>query len=248
MFYQSLRFIILTITTLLLIVSCRHSESINAQPVIQQSTPNNIVISASPTPTSNQQQTIPVTDENQLVDIQTINQNIAIDIRYATKNNFLKKQLYPEARCVLRYGVAQKLAKVQADLEKNQLGLKVYDCYRPLSVQKLMWQTLPDNRYVANPAYGSRHNRGAAIDLTLVNRNRQEIEMPSAFDTFTPASHRDYSGGSTQSRKNRQLLEDAMKKQGFTGLSTEWWHFDAPGWENFPVMDVPFSQIHRSAE
>lgn len=250
MFYQWFRFVILIIVTLFLTISCSPSESINHQPNLAQSNPSHIIISASPVPTpttpGNQKNTTPIAEDTKLVDIQSINKNIVVDIRYATTNNFLKKPLYPEARCVLRYAVAKRLAKVQADLAKDQLGLKVYDCYRPLSVQKLMWQVLPDNRYVANPVYGSRHNRGAAVDLTLINRNGKELEMPSAFDTFTPASHRNYIGGSSESRKNRQMLEDAMQKQGFIGLSTEWWHFDASGWEDFPVMDVPFHNIPRS--
>ncbi|BCL39566.1 D-alanyl-D-alanine dipeptidase [Nostoc sp. MS1] len=184
-------------------------------------------------------------DDTQLVDIQTVNKDIVIDIRYATTNNFLKQKVYPEARCVLRYGVAKKLSQIQQDLSRKQLGLKVYDCYRPLSVQKLMWRVIPDERYVANPAQGSRHNRGAAVDLTLIDNNGKELEMPSKFDSFTPASHRNYNGGSAQARKNRQLLEDTMQKQGFSGLSTEWWHFDASDWQNFPVMDVPFNDIPK---
>lgn len=194
----------------------------------------------------NRQTAINITDDAQLVDIKAINKNIALDIRYATANNFLKKKLYPEARCILRYGVAKKLSLVQQDLARNKLSLKVYDCYRPLAVQKAMWKIRPDERYVGNPARGSRHNRGAAVDATLINSNGKELEMPSTFDAFTPASSRDYSGGSVQSRKNRQILEDAMKKQGFVGLKTEWWHFDAPGWDKYAVMDLPFHQIPRN--
>lgn len=248
MLAQWLKFIILIICTSLLIVSCHQSQSISHQATVHPVTPDKIVISHSPTNTNKLKSEKPKTivDDTKLVDIQTIDQNIVVDIRYATNNNFLKKSVYPEARCILRYGVAKRLSQVQTELAKNQLGLKVYDCYRPLSVQKLMWQVLPDNRYVANPVQGSRHNRGAAVDLTLINRNGKELEMPSAFDAFTPASHRDYQGGSVQSRLNRQLLANAMAKQGFIGLSTEWWHFDAPGWQSFPIMDVPFEQIPRS--
>ncbi|MBW4513117.1 MAG: M15 family metallopeptidase [Scytonematopsis contorta HA4267-MV1] len=201
---------------------------------------------ATPDTTRNKPNTTPIINNAKLVDIQSVNKNIVVDIRYATSNNFLKRKVYPEARCILRYRVAKKLAKVQEDLAKNQLGLKVYDCYRPLSVQKLMWQVKPDNRFVANPAQGSRHNRGAAVDLTLVDSNGKELEMPSEFDSFTPASHRNYSGGNIQALHNRQLLENAMQKHGFIGLSTEWWHFDASGWKDFPSLDVPFNQIPRS--
>lgn len=178
-----------------------------------------------------------------LIDIRTVNPNIALDIRYATTNNFLKRQLYSKARCVLRGAAARRLAQVQKELESKGLGLKVYDCYRPLSVQKLMWQVKPDNRYVANPKYGSRHNRGAAVDLTLVDRNGKELEMPTGFDDFTAQAHRNYKGGSAQARKNSQVLENAMKKYGFIPLPTEWWHFDAPGWDNYAILDVGFGEI-----
>jgi zinc D-Ala-D-Ala dipeptidase len=178
-----------------------------------------------------------------LVDIRTVNRNIRLDIRYATTNNFLKRKLYSTAKCALRSSVAQKLGKVQTDLEKIGLGLKVYDCYRPFSVTKQMWEVLPDPNYVANPARGSRHNRGAAIDLTLVDRTGKELEMPTPYDDFTTKAHRNYAGGSAQSRKNRQLLEDAMKKQGFIGISTEWWHFDSEDWQKFAILDISLGAI-----
>jgi zinc D-Ala-D-Ala dipeptidase len=178
-----------------------------------------------------------------LVDIRTVNRNIRLDIRYATANNFLKQKMYPIAKCALRNSVAQKLALVQTDLEKIGLGLKVYDCYRPFSVTKQMWEVMPDPNYVANPARGSRHNRGAAVDLTLVDRTGKELEMPTPYDDFTTKAHRDYQGGSAESRKNRQLLEDAMKKHGFIGISTEWWHFDSEDWQKFAILDISLSAI-----
>jgi zinc D-Ala-D-Ala dipeptidase len=178
-----------------------------------------------------------------LVDIRTVNRNIRLDIRYATRNNFLKRKLYPIAKCALRASVAQRLSKVQTDLEKIGLGLKVYDCYRPFSVTKQMWEVLPDPNYVANPARGSRHNRGAAVDLTLVDRAGKELEMPTPFDDFTLKAHRNYSGGSARSRKNRQVLEDAMQKHGFVGITTEWWHFDSEDWQKFAILDVSLGTI-----
>lgn len=106
-----------------------------------------------------------------------------------------------------------------------------------------MWQVKPDSRYVANPTNGSRHNRGAAVDLTLVDRNGKELEMPTGFDDFTVKAHRNYTGASAQAKKNRKVLEDAMKKYGFIPLPTEWWHFDAPGWDKFVILDVSFGAI-----
>lgn len=177
------------------------------------------------------------------IDIRTVNPNIRLDIRYATTNNFLKRKLYSVARCALRASVAQRLSRVQENVQKIGLSLKVYDCYRPLSVTKQMWAAMPDSRYVANPARGSRHNRGAAVDLTLVDRSGKELEMPTGFDDFTEKAHRDYLGGSVQSRKNSQLLERVMKAQGFVSLSTEWWHFDSEDWQKFSLLDVPLQAI-----
>lgn len=185
------------------------------------------------------------TNNAELVDIETINSNIVQDIRYATENNFTKTKLYTVARCLLRREVALKLSKVQEDLEKQGLGLKVYDCYRPLSVQKLMWKIPSARPYVANPRRGSKHNRGAAVDLTLVDRNGQELEMPTEFDNFTPRAHRKYRGASAQAIKNRVLLEQAMQKGGFIPLSKEWWHFDAVGWQKYEILDIPLESIPK---
>lgn len=244
MSYQWVKSSFLAVFVLFFLGGCHYSNSKGSN---YQPTSDSTVVSPAPVPvpTATPDKAI-IIDDAKLVDIQSVSKNIVVDIRYATSNNFLKRKVYSEARCILRYGVAKKLAKVQEDLAKNQLGLKVYDCYRPLSVQKLMWLFKPDDRFVANPAQGSRHNRGAAVDLTLVDSNGKELEMPSDFDSFTPASHRNYSGASIQALLNRQLLDSAMQKQGFFGLSTEWWHFDASGWKNFPVMDVPFNQVKSS--
>ncbi|MDZ7960216.1 MAG: M15 family metallopeptidase [Aulosira sp. DedQUE10] len=244
-----LKFLSLIICIFFLIIACTQVKVANNNSVAKSQNKPNQVISSPASPNSetnlNEQTAITAADAR-LIDIQSLNKNIVLDIRYASPNNFLKKKLYSEARCVLRYGVAKRLSLVQQDLAKNKLNLKIYDCYRPLSVQKEMWKLLPDERYVGNPARGSRHNRGAAVDATLIDSSGKELEMPSAFDAFTPASHRDYSGGSIQSRKNRQILEDAMRKQGFTGLATEWWHFDAPEWDKYAVMDAPFNKIPRN--
>lgn len=183
-----------------------------------------------------------------LIDIHSVNPNIGLDIRYATTNNFVRRKLYPEARCILRASVAQKLSQVQNDLQQIGLGLKVFDCYRPLSVTKQMWEVASDRRFVANPAKGSRHNRGAAIDLTLVDRNGKELEMPTGYDDFTERAGRTYQGNdlSPKARQNSQLLEEVMKKYGFLPLPHEWWHFDSTDWQQFSILDIPFNQIPRS--
>jgi D-alanyl-D-alanine dipeptidase len=181
------------------------------------------------------------------LDVRAINPRIALDIRYATTNNFTKRKLYRQARCVLRAPVAQALSRVQTDLETQGLGLKVYDCYRPLSVQKFMWKIFPDPRYVADPAKGSRHNRGAAVDLTLVDRTGKEVPMPTEFDDFTERAGRDYTNLPANVIKNRQTLENAMVKRGFIPLKTEWWHFDSKDWQQYPVTDISIDAIPQAS-
>ena len=181
-----------------------------------------------------------------MVDLKQFIPGLRFEIRYATPDNFVKETLYPEARCLLRKEVAEKLKRVQEALAEQGFSLKLFDGYRPLSVQKKMWAKFPVEGYVANPAKGSNHNRGAAVDLTLAGKDGIELPMPSAYDEFSERAHRDYKGGTDEERKNRQILEDAMKKEGFVGLSSEWWHFDDAEAKKYPVLDFPFSSVNES--
>jgi zinc D-Ala-D-Ala dipeptidase len=180
-----------------------------------------------------------VKSPSDLVDILTINPTIALDIRYATDNNFTRHTLYPVARCLLRRAAAESLSAVQNELRPLGLGVKVFDGYRPLSIQKKLWAAVPDDRYVANPSKGSRHNRGAAVDLTLVDAHGHELEMPTPFDDFTERAHCDYMNLSNIVLKNRALLEKVMLRHGFLTMRTEWWHFDFQHWGTFKIMDQP---------
>ena len=182
-------------------------------------------------------------EENPLVDLKNYIPGLHFEIRYATPDNFVNEILYPEARCLLRKEVAEKLKRVQEALQAKSLSLKLFDGYRPLSVQKKMWAKFPVPGYVADPAKGSNHNRGAAVDLTLTDSQGKELPMPSAYDEFSKRAHRDYQGGTVEERKNRQTLEEAMKKEGFVGITTEWWHFDDANAKNYPVLDLPFSSV-----
>jgi len=182
-----------------------------------------------------------------LIDIQKENPKILTDIRYKTKDNFVGVPLYPaSARVFLRKEAADALFKVQTALEKQGLGLKIFDGYRPLSVQKIMWAKYPVEGYVANPAKGSNHNRGMAVDLTLVDAAGRELPMPSAYDEFSERAHRDYKGGPEEALKNRQTLQEAMEKEGFHGITTEWWHFDFKDAKTYPVLDLPFSEVDKN--
>jgi zinc D-Ala-D-Ala dipeptidase len=174
-----------------------------------------------------------------LVDILSINPTIVLDIRYATKNNFTHHTLYPVVKCLLRREPAESLSAVQKELKTSGLGLKIFDGYRPLSIQKKLWETVPDDRYVANPAKGSRHNRGAAVDLTIIDSLGRELAMPTPFDNFTDKAHCGYMKLPKKVLKNRALLERVMERHGFLRMSSEWWHFDFHGWGKFQILDQP---------
>lgn len=179
---------------------------------------------------------------NDLVAITAINFRIKLDIRYATTNNFTGKQVYPCAKAYLHKPAAEKLSKAQELLEAKGLGLMVYDAYRPLSVQKIFWAIMPDERYVADPAKGSRHNRGSAVDVTLVKLDTgQAMEMPSAYDDFSERAQFVFTNLPPAAISNRTLLRATMTACGFVPFETEWWHFDDSGWTNYPVLDVPYT-------
>lgn len=178
-----------------------------------------------------------------LVDIDKVNSRIILDIRYATENNFTKTKVYSHAKCYLRPAVAYKLHNVQQELETMNLGLKIWDAYRPHHVSHIFWQLIQDERYVARPELGSNHNRGAAVDLTLVTPNGQELLMPTEFDDFTHKAHRDYNDLHEEAINNRELLEKIMIKHGFTGLPTEWWHFDCTEAKNYDILNIAFHEL-----
>ena len=171
-------------------------------------------------------------------DVAEMDPTILLDIKYATADNFTGQVLYPSARCLLRIDVAKRLLQAQMDLQSQGYSLKLFDCYRPLSVQKKMWAIIPDSRYVADPASGSRHNRGASVDVGLVDSFGREMSMPSRFDEFSERSHSDYAGGSEEARHNRFILRRAMIQAGFQTIDTEWWHFDDPNWRAYPISDM----------
>jgi D-alanyl-D-alanine dipeptidase len=183
--------------------------------------------------------------DSDLVDIHSINPRILVDIRYATTNNFVGKAVYTCAKCFLRRKVALKLDKVQQQLEKIDLGLKLWDGYRPLSVQKIFWEILPDPRYVAPPEEGSRHNRGAAVDLTLVDKNGTELKMPTDFDDFSDKAHLSYDRLPKEVIYNRTLVGNIMRAHGFIQLPSEWWHFDDEEGEKYPIEDRSLEELQK---
>ena len=179
-----------------------------------------------------------------LVEVKKVIPSVVLDIRYATTNNFTGQKLYDSNRSFLRRALAEKLRAVQKELNQVGLGLKLFDAYRPISVQKKMWAIYPDEDYVANPAKGSRHNRGAAVDVMLIDlRDKKELLMPSGYDEFSEKAHRNYTNAPQQEIHNRELLERIMEKHGFTGLPMEWWHFDDVNWKTYELLDIDSSRL-----
>ncbi len=183
----------------------------------------------------------PKTSEEPLVNLLDLASDIVPDMRYATKNNFLGQKLYDAPVCLLRQSVAERAVKAHLDLKRQGYRLRVYDCYRPLSVQKAMWKVKPVPGLVANPRTGSNHNRGAAIDAGLSTPDGREVKMPSEFDSFTKNAWSAYQGGPVELIEHRTILQNAMKKQGFTTIRREWWHFNAPHPKRYSILDVPLS-------
>jgi len=177
--------------------------------------------------------------DKRLVDVARAVPNVRIDVRYATSNNFMHTPLYPIAKVFLRAPAARSLAEVQHDLAKENLGIKVFDGYRPYSITEKMWEPIRNADFVADPAKGSRHNRGAAVDLTLIDlRTGDELAMPTPYDDFTPRARQDFNDLPPDAIANRAKLREVMTRHGFEPLPSEWWHFDYAGWQRFELMDI----------
>lgn len=172
-----------------------------------------------------------------LVEIQSVAPQIQVDLKYATEDNFTGKIVYHFNQCFFIQEVASRLQSIQRELEGIGLGLKIWDGFRPASAQWKFWNLVPDERYVSDPRKGGRHTRGTAVDLTLVTKDGKELPMPSAFDDFSEKAHRNFMQATPEEIANREFLENIMKKYGFEGLPTEWWHFDLVGWEEYPPID-----------
>lgn len=158
--------------------------------------------------------------------VKSLESSIALDIRYATTNNFMGEKIYDCAECYLRTEVAQAIARVHRALKaKGYGGLKMYDCYRPHSAQWKLWKKVPNPQYVADPRKGSMHNRGSAVDLTVIDKNGKELDMGTGYDVFDKKAYIDYTSHPATINNNRKLLQEAMIAEGFRTTRTEWWHF-----------------------
>jgi D-alanyl-D-alanine dipeptidase len=188
-------------------------------------------------------------DSNSLLQIMNLETLIPVlkkDIRYATPNNFTGKILYPSEGLFMRKEAAEKLVQVADSLKKLDLAIVVYDAYRPYAATLKMWQIVPDDRYAANPANGSGHNRGIAIDLTLADlKSGTILAMPTGYDAFTDSAHHTYMALDSNVLANRALLKGVMEYFGFKVLETEWWHYALPNSKNYPLMDISFKKLKR---
>jgi D-alanyl-D-alanine dipeptidase len=181
-----------------------------------------------------------------LVELVALDASIRLDIRYASTDNFMGTAMYSQARAFLQRPAAEALVRAHRALAREGYGLLIHDAYRPWYVTWMFYEATPDSQrtFVANPATGSRHNRGAAVDLTLYDlASGRAARMPSGYDEFTDRAYADYPGGTATERARRELLRRVMEAEGFTVNSTEWWHFDYNGWREYPVLNVPFERI-----
>ncbi|MBL0220912.1 MAG: M15 family metallopeptidase [Myxococcales bacterium] len=173
-----------------------------------------------------------------LVEIQSVIPDAVLDVRYATEHNFTGGVLYPKAACKLRRAVAERLAVAAKLLRAQDRRLLLWDCYRPTSIQKLLWKHTPDPRYVADPKVGSNHSRGAAVDLAVVDQDGAPVVLPTEFDDLSEAAHISRATKGARGVEARRLAA-AMKRAGFTSIATEWWHFDASDRAKYPLSDEP---------
>jgi D-alanyl-D-alanine dipeptidase len=189
-------------------------------------------------------QEISANPNKKLVEIKNYIPGIQLDIRYATTNNFTHHIMYSQARAFARLPVVMALQQVEADLKKRGLGLKIYDAYRPYAVTVKFYEVTHDTNFVADPRKGSKHNRGCAIDLSLIDlKTGKELDMPTGFDSFSKKAAAKYANLPQQEIDNRAILQAAMQAHGFHAIPTEWWHFDFTGWQNYELLDIPFSQL-----
>lgn len=164
-------------------------------------------------------------DTTKWTDVGLVESSIVLDLKYATTDNFVDTKMYDCARCFLRPVVADRILDIHHALQEKGYGLKMFDCYRPRPIQWKLWEKVPDPRYVADPRKGSMHNRGGAVDLTIVDRKGNELDMGTAFDFFGKEAYHDYTEHSDKINANRKLLKESMEQFGFKAIRTEWWHY-----------------------
>jgi len=185
--------------------------------------------------------------DNELVDLEKAIPGIVLDIRYATTNNFTGEKIYNLAKAYARRPVVKALKKAQAEFNKRGYSIKIYDAYRPYSATVKFYEVMKgDTMYVANPYKGSRHNRGCALDMTIVDsKTKKELKMPTGYDAMEKDAWPTTPIADPEIKKNRKTLISVMERNGFKVYTTEWWHFDFVGYEKFDVMDIRFEELEK---
>lgn len=185
--------------------------------------------------------------QKNMTDLRNRIPGLVLDLRYAGTNNFMHQKLYPPTRTsYMRKIAADSLAGVQEVLNRSGLGLKIFDAYRPYSVTEAMWEPIKDDRYVADPKKGSGHNRGIAVDLTIIDLHSGiELPMGTGFDNFSDTAHQGFLGLPEATLKNRLLLKSLMELHGFKALDTEWWHFSLPNASDYELLDLDFKTLKK---
>lgn len=213
---------ILGIVMLFSLVSCQSDNSKKPIPKISRDLQKPKV----DTPKKTVKKYAPVDDSTNWVDVSFLDPSLVIDMRYATTNNFVHEKMYNCGRCFLRKAVAKALLIAHRKLQtKGYGGLKMFDCYRPRPIQQKLWDKVPNPSYVTPPSRGSMHNRGAAVDLTIVDSAGLELDMGTEFDYFGKEAHHTYRQHSDTIQTNRTLLKTTMESVGFRSIRTEWWHY-----------------------
>ena len=169
---------------------------------------------------------ITTAQQTDFVLLKSLSSDFVFDMKYATPDNFLKQAVYECGECYLRKKTAEALVKANEEFKTLGYRIKLFDCYRPLEVQKKMWKILPGTHYVAHPATGSKHNRGAAVDLTLVDKDGNELDMGTPFDFFGEKAHHTCTTLPKKVLENRKLLKDILNKYNFKSIYSEWWHYE----------------------
>jgi len=188
--------------------------------------------------------------DDDLVEPNTLDPTLRLDVRYATERNFLRWAAYPEARVFLQRPAAEAVVRANQSLQAQGYGLLLFDGYRPWYVTQVFWEATPSGQrdFVADPAQGSRHNRGCAVDLTLYElATGREVGMPGEYDEFSARSSTSYAGGTATQRAARDLLRQAMEAEGFTVHPDEWWHYDYRDWPQYRIGNAAFKDLRSSA-
>ena len=182
-----------------------------------------------------------------MVELKSLIPHLSYDLRYGSSDNFMQQKLYSQSKkTYLRLPVVKALNEIQTELKQMGYNLKIFDAYRPYSITQKMWDLVHDERYVANPSKGSAHNRGLAVDLTIIDlQTGKELDMGTGFDNFTDSAHHDFLALPGQILQNRTLLKTLMMKNGFKPLPTEWWHYSWPNDKNYVVLDLSFKALSK---